>query len=318
MTRFLWRATVITHRYLGVAVGLLMLVWFASGIVMMYVPYPALTAKERLIPLGAIAWQSCCSLEAQNIAGDEPVRGAQIQSIAGEPVLYLRPEGRPFRISSLAPSGPSLDIDEQKARAVVAQAAPRIIGRAGEPLSVESIERDQWTVGDGGDGNRPLYRFRFGDPAGTQIYVSSTTGEIILWTTARQRLWNWFGAVPHWLYFTELRKDGPLWAQVVIWTSILGGLLTALGIYLGIAQFKRRKGGRWSPYRGWFYWHHITGLVFGVATLTWVISGTLSMNPWGFLEGQGGDERVWLAGEALPWSVVRTSIEALKANPPPG
>jgi hypothetical protein len=105
---------------------------------------------------------------------------------------------------------------------------------------------------------------------------------------------------------------------VVIWTSILGGLLTALGIYLGIAQFKRRKSGRWSPYRGWFYWHHITGLVFGVVTLTWVISGTLSMNPWGFLEGQGGDERVRLAGEALPWSVIRTSIEALKANPPPG
>ena len=39
MTSFLWRATVITHRYLGVAVGLLMLAWFASGIVMMYVAY---------------------------------------------------------------------------------------------------------------------------------------------------------------------------------------------------------------------------------------------------------------------------------------
>ncbi|HXJ01360.1 MAG TPA: PepSY domain-containing protein [Micropepsaceae bacterium] len=318
MTRFLWRATVITHRYLGVVVGLLMLVWFASGIVMMYVPYPGLTAKERLIPLGPIAWQTCCSLGAQNLSDDEPIRAAQIQSLAGEPVLYVRPDGRPQRISSLGPSGPTLDIDETKARAVVAEAAPRIIGAAARPVSMEVIERDQWTVGDGGDGNRPLYHFIFDDPAGTHIYVSSTTGEVVVWTTAAQRFGNWFGAVPHWLYFTQLRKDGPLWAQMVIWTSIIGAFLTVLGLYLGIAQLKRRNSGRWSPYRGWFYWHHITGLVFGVVTLTWVVSGTLSMNPWGFLEGRGGDERVRIAGEPLTWRTIRSSIAALKDNPPMG
>ena len=316
MTRVLWRATIITHRYLGVAVGLLMLVWFASGIVMMYVPYPGLTAKDRLVPLGPIPWQACCSLAAQNIADDQPVRAVQIQSIAGEPVLALRPEGQPPRLSSLGPSGPSLDLDDAKARAVVAEAAPRIMGRPAQPVSMELIERDQWTVGDGGDGNRPLYHFIFDDPAGTHIYVSSTTGEVVLWTTAAQRFWNWFGAVPHWLYFTELRKDGPLWAQIVIWTSIVGGFLTVLGLYLGIAQFKRGSGGRLSPYRGWFYWHHIAGLVFGVVTLTWVVSGTFSMNPWGFLDGRGGDERVRLAGEPLPWSGIRAAIDALKQNPP--
>jgi hypothetical protein len=317
MTRILWRTTVIVHRYLGVAVGLLMLVWFASGIVMMYVPYPGLTGKDRLIPLGPIAWQSCCSLDAQKIPDDEPIRGALIQSMAGEPVLSLRPEGRPPRLSSLGPSGPSLDIDEARARAVVAEAAPRIIGQPAQPRAMELIERDQWTVGEAGAGNRPLYHFILGDPAGTHIYVSSTSGEVVLWTTASQRFWNWFGAVPHWLYFTELRKDGPLWAQIVIWTSIVGGFLTMLGLYLGIAQFKRGRNGRLSPYRGWFYWHHIVGLVFGIITLTWVVSGTFSMNPWGFLEGRGGDERVRLAGETPQWRAVRGSIEALKANPPP-
>jgi hypothetical protein len=112
--------------------------------------------------------------------------------------------------------------------------------------------------------------------------------------------------------------NGPLWAQIVIWTSILGGFLTVLGLYLGIAQFKRGKSGRLSPYRGWFYWHHIVGLVFGIVTLTWVVSGTLSMNPWGFLEGRGGDERVRLAGEPIGWGAVQRSIQALKANPPRG
>jgi hypothetical protein len=31
-----------------------------------------------------------------------------------------------------------------------------------------------------------------------------------------------------------------------------------------------------------FYWHHITGLVFGVVTLAFVASGLVSMHPWGF------------------------------------
>jgi hypothetical protein len=33
----LWQFMVITHRYLGVAVGLLMAMWFVSGMIMMYV-----------------------------------------------------------------------------------------------------------------------------------------------------------------------------------------------------------------------------------------------------------------------------------------
>jgi uncharacterized iron-regulated membrane protein len=316
MKTILWRATVITHRYLGVAVGLLMLVWFLSGIVMMYVPYPELTDRDRLSVLGPIPWQRCCALAAQHVDDDQPIRAVRIQTIADEPVLAIRPEGQPPRLSSLGPSGPSLEIDAEKARAVALGAASRIIGRPAQAIAGELIDRDQWTVGDAGAGNRPLFHYFFDDPRRTELYVSSTTGEVVLWTTASQRFWNWLGAVPHWLYFTGLRSNGPLWAQIVIWTSILGGFLTVLGLYLGIAQFRRGRGGRLSPYRGWFYWHHIAGLMFGVVTLTWVVSGTFSMNPWGFLEGRGGDERVRLAGEAISWRDIRASIDALKQDPP--
>jgi hypothetical protein len=33
-------------------------------------------------------------------------------------------------------------------------------------------------------------------------------------------------------------------------------------------------------------WHYITGLVFGVFTLTWVFSGLLSMDPWEWVSGE--------------------------------
>src|SRR5512132_3244867 len=100
MSRVLWRATVIIHRYLGVAVGLLMLVWFASGIVMMYVPYPDLTNRDRLALAAPIAWDKCCAFAART-ADDDPIRAVRIQSMAGEPVLFLRPEGRPESLTSL-------------------------------------------------------------------------------------------------------------------------------------------------------------------------------------------------------------------------
>ena len=137
---------------------------------------------------------------------------------------------------------------------------------------------------------------------------------MVLRTTAAQRFWNWLGAIPHWLYFERLRTDGLLWSQTVIWTSILGSFLTIIGLYLGIAQFKRGKDGRHSPYRGLFYWHHLAGLVFGVVALAFVVSGLVSMNPWGFLDSRAGGERARLEGPSPRWSEVKASIAALQAR----
>jgi hypothetical protein len=93
--------------------------------------------------------------------------------------------------------------------------------------------------------------------------------------------------------------------------------LTVLGLYLGIAQFRRGKNGRLSPYRGLFYWHHLAGLVFGIFTLTFVVSGLVSMNPWGFLESQGGGGEVGrLEGSPSRWGEIRQSIGALKSQSP--
>jgi hypothetical protein len=191
-------------------------------------------------------------------------------------------------------------------------AAERIIGSTPSILSADKIENDQWTVGDNSVNRRPLFRFAFDDADSTRLYVSSVTGEVIVWTTRAQRFWNWLGAIPHWLYFTELRRNGPLWVQIIIWTSLLGTFLTVVGLYLGIARFRKGRNGRVSPYSGWFYWHHLTGLVFGIVTLTWVASGFFSMQPWGFLESPRGDEQRRLAGAYPQWTDVRSSLDTLR------
>ena len=105
----------------------------------------------------------------------------------------------------------------------------------------------------------------------------------------------------------------------MIGLAALGVFLTVIGIYLGIHQFriKATTGGR-SPYRSWQLWHHYIGLMFGLFTLTWVFSGLVSMNPWGFLEsgGYAGETRL-LGGQQLPWAEVQEYVRTLPAREPP-
>src|SRR5580704_2870156 len=308
----MWQTLVVLHRYLGVAVGLLMVMWFASGIVMMYVELPRVTDDERARTLEPVAWQSCCRIPPRLAPDNAQLFGAEVENVAGTPVVRLRPAGRAPFVLDLEQSV-VVRVDAEAAQAIALDAAPRIIGHPAKLVEAAELESDQWTLGRLRR-ERPLFRFAFDDPEKTNIYVSGSNAQVVHWTTATERFWSWLGAIPHWLYFAQLRSNVVLWTEIMIWTSVLGTFLTVLGLYLGITQFKARA--KFSPYRGWLYWHHIVGLVFGVATLSFVVSGLISMNPWGFLEDERpGGEQARLEGRLLNWGELRASLDAIRAKP---
>jgi hypothetical protein len=176
---------------------------------------------------------------------------------------------------------------------------------------------DQWTVYGQFRRYAPLYKVTFADRRGTVLYVSAQNGEVVQDTSAHERFWNWLGAVPHWLYFTALRQNGALWSNVVIYASLLGCFLTVTGIYVGVVMYGR--GRRKSPFRGIALWHHWTGLIFGVVTLTWVFSGFASMTPWHWLESEGPQgEMAALAGRPAAAANVEQMVRALEQHPAPG
>lgn len=307
----LWQFMVISHRYLGVAVGLLMAMWFVSGMIMMYVGLPRVDEEARARTLRPISWGACCHYGTGWAAEDEPIPWAQVENLAGSPVMRIQRSGQvdmPFNLAR----GATTRIDTDQAQAIAFLAAPRIIGKSARGLGVEYTDIDQWTVGRLAR-DRPFYRVLFDDSEATNIYVSGKSGQVVLWTTEAQRFWNWFGTIPHFLYFTKLRSNVALWSQVVIWTATLGTFLTVFGLCLGIVRF--RSGGKLSPYRGLLSWHHLIGLVFGLVTLTWVASGLVSMNPAGFLEGRRGDEeQTRIRGTAPTWGNLRTSLEGVRTR----
>jgi len=153
-------------------------------------------------------------------------------------------------------------------------------------------EADQWTVSGQFGELRPLLKYTW--PDGEQVYVSTVTGEVVQYTTRASRIAAYLGAIPHWLYFTPLRKHADEWAKFVIWAAGLGTVATLLGIIIGVWMYSPSNRFRYQgapsslPYAGQKRWHSILGLMIGWVAFTWVFSGMLSMDP--FPRLQHGEE----------------------------
>lgn len=295
----------VTHRYVGIAVGLLMLLWFASGVVMLFVHWPEVTDARRAAALPPINWTACCDFGP--IRDEQQVRRAVVEDLAGRPVLRFDGETLDLATGTLVHAvGPA-----EAAR--VAAAFARAEGVPAGRVVQRAVQRDQWTVTGYFDRRRPFWANRMGDPGATDIYVSAHTGQVSQVTDRASRILSWLGPIPHWLYPAVLRADTRLWSQVVIWGAILGTFLTVTGLYLGIVSWRPWRDARLTPFRGLMAWHHLGGLAAGVLTLTWVASGLVSMNPWGLLEGRD-DPRAEQVGGAFGFGELRVAILAAKAQ----
>jgi uncharacterized iron-regulated membrane protein len=301
-----WRWLYIVHRWIGIVTCLLFAVWFVSGLVMVYVPFPSLSRAERLAGLAPIDWRQVRlqPAEALSAAGVyAPPRSMALEMRGSQAVWRIDPWDAPQTTLS-ASDGRSMGTAGR------AEAARTAAAFAGAPVrAVEPITRDQWTVSGGFDRHRLLWKVSLAGPGGRVLYVSSGTGAVVLDTDANERFWNWLGSVPHWIYPTVLRQDNAAWRQVVMWVSgpCIVGAVT--GMWIGVLRTRlgrrRFKGKRVTPYRGWMEWHHISGLIGGTFLVAWIFSGWLSVDPFRLFASEGiGAERVQAyAGATLPGAI---------------
>jgi|AntDeeMinimDraft_6_1070357.scaffolds.fasta_scaffold03889_1 hypothetical protein len=265
------------HRYLGLTMSLVLLLWFASGIVMMFQGYPRTPDSERmdwLAPMAPGTLQVAPSRALTALGLEDPV-GLRINQPGERPRIHaMDDEGR--WQSVFADTGKPAPPLERK------QARDRARKLTGNPVtSVTRLDGpDQWTVNSHVKAPGPLWRVALHDDAGTHLYLSRPTGEVIHSTTFHERAWGYAGPVIHWIYPTQLRELTGVWRQVVIWLSGIATLACLSGVVLGLMLMRRNKHrGGLSPFRGWFRWHHYLGLTFGLLATTWVFSGLLSMGP---------------------------------------
>jgi hypothetical protein len=282
-TVLLKRSLIFVHRWLGVALAVVFLLWFVSGIVMMYWGFPEVTASDRL--------QRAPVLEPSRIRVPPEQAYAALQRDwpVGE-VLLSSFDGRPvYRFGPGDPGDPTMvyaddgTVQRTVDDALLDRVAARWTGRPlHEATKTPVLEVDQWTVAIGVNPLAPLHKYSW--PDGQQVYVNGRTAGVAQYTTTTSRFWAYLGAVPHWLYFTPLRER-PEWFSVVVWSSLAGTMAALMGVAIALWMYSPHKRYRHAgaptsiPYRGWKRWHMVTGLFFGVVTTTWAFSGLLSMGP---------------------------------------
>lgn len=319
------RALTLLHRWLGIAGNLLFVVWFASALVMMYARMPALDPGDRLnrlppldldsVRVGPARAAGAAGLDAEDLsvvrvrlgmAGDRPVY--RFRTAAGWTAVYADTGSPLFQVSeghALAIASSYLAGDDPPAAA------------AQVPLAYDGYltRPDQWSLQI--RGLLPLHRVRAGNEV---LYVSDRTAEVVMATTPGSRFWGTAGAVFHWLYFTPLRTHTAFWYQLIVWTAGLGCVLTLSGLATGLLRLRRKR----SPYRGVMRWHHYSGLAFGATAFTWVLSGALSMDPFGWQAGRttSPGQQTAVAGEAMPLHrlephSIRTAAESITESFPP-
>ena len=293
------------HKVLGLHLSVLFLMWFLSGVVMIYHGFPRVDRQERMARLAPLS-PAILPVDSLFQAFPESVqpRSLSVDMRLDRPVFHVRAEGMPadWFADSLYPVGkPDFP--------TIARLAVQLGGEA--EWTVDTLWRlDQWIPFGRLKREFPIYKFTFDDDRRQQIYISSQTGDVLQWTDRRTRFWTWLGAVPHWVYFTSLRQHQDLWFNFMVWAAALGAVMCFTGLWIGVVVlWRNRRRGLRSPYKKrWMRWHHVAGMVFGAFALTFVFSGMMSMVdlPSWLKKSDGGEVRASFRGRQSAMLALET------------
>ncbi len=318
--RFFRTLLILSHRYIGIPLSFMFVLWFVSAFFMIYTGgMPRITPAMQTdgaepIDFAKVAQSPAQALEA---AGYAPPQ-ARLRTILQRPVYEFSDPGYSPTFIFADTGLPMPPLDEAQS----AQLASSFLDIPLDALSFAGklSEVDQWTLTSRND--LPLYKFTADDDLGTEVYVSPRNAMVSVYTTRQSRMLAWFGTIPHWLYFTSLRVNQPLWYGLIVWSSAIGCIMAILGLCLSFTQWRKIRPysfKRSIPYMGLMRWHYILGTVFGFFTLTWAFSGLLSMEPFAWTNATGVqvDDAVYAEGEldlaafpslnALPWKSFTTN-----------
>jgi hypothetical protein len=276
------RSAIFVHRWLGVGLCLFFLLWFPSGIGMMYWDFPAVSTADRLERSPALDPAAIRLSPAEayaTIGQSQPPSQARLSTFDGRPVYRFRAGRGESLVYADNGERPTVGSDDLAARVASAW-----VGQPASAASVDTLdEADQWTVQGSFRAQRPLRKYSWAN--GEQVYVSLASGEVVQYTTKASRLGAYLGPIPHWIYFTPLRTHQLAWSRVVIWSSGIATVAAILGLVIGVWMYSPAKRYRIAgaataiPYRGQKRWHTVFGLIFGAGAVTWALSGMLSMDP---------------------------------------
>jgi len=273
------RVLIWLHRWWGVLFCLLFAMWFASGIAMHFVPFPARCDPEHFAGSAPIDLERIAHGPAEAVAasGIHDALGVRLVGRADQPIYLVSGSSqvRALRARDLGDAG--VHSDRTALDIAIAEARRRGLDPS-HADAARHVDYDQWTVPGDYDSDRPLYRIPLNDGPGTDLYVSSATGDIVVVTTRRIRVLNYLGSIAHWIYPTALRHRARAWSALVWWLSLLATIGASFGVIIGLMRLGTSSRRAAPPYQGLQAWHYRFGLICAPFILSWIFSGWLSMD----------------------------------------
>src|ERR1700742_2687406 len=145
-------ALVLLHRWLGIGFCLLFAMWFASGIVMHFVPFPSLTEAERFAGLAPVERGEAIMAAADAVAASGIADATRVRLIqrSDGPVYVV---SGPSRVRALhASDGADASVESLDLALAIAQAYVRSRGLDAPHLAIVAhADYDQWSVPNGFD-----------------------------------------------------------------------------------------------------------------------------------------------------------------------
>lgn len=266
------------HRFFGFIICLLLSMWFITGLVIIYHPFPNVTNEQKYANLETIH-QKDLSVNIidsiSRIAANEKIKKITLEQFQGQARYNIKTDKRLYQLSAEGTRS-EIRIDINSIQNIASKWSQGSISKI-DTL----VERDIWIMYNRYMKELPIYKVHFNDEEKHQLYISSGTGEVQQFTSFSQGAWAYIGAIPHKFYIPALRKDTRVWADTVTVLSLISLLVGITGLYVGIdacVRRYRRKRRIQSPYKRKAYrWHHILGIIFGFFIITWSISGALSL-----------------------------------------
>lgn len=227
------------HKWIGIAIGVVLLLWVVSGIAMIAPMSPVVWGTgmaELTIDIDdvMVTPNDAVSIAGGSVAArrDAAIRSVTLRPLLDAVVYQVTPtRGEPVLVD--AGTGELIAITAERAAAIASSAMP-----GGAPASIERIV----SAPIGYNGRIPAWRVSFSDRAATEAIVAEATGEMAR-TQRRDRLMMVVGHYVH--VFVPLKKlpgGDTTRKAAMVGTGLVALLSIVSGYWLALpARLRRRQ-----------------------------------------------------------------------------
>lgn len=265
------------HRITGTIISLFFLMWFVSGLVLLYHPFPNVSQLQKNEKMDVLpdSLSDIRTVLAQLPEPEKNIKNLNVKYFQEQILFSIKTKDSLYTICGDT---------TLKVKAITEETIENIAKKwVDAPIAkVDTLnERDIWIMYSRYTHEMPIYKYYFEDKDKHQLYIAARSSEVQQFTGREQRFWTWVGSIPHKFYIPALRKNTDTW----ILTLTIGGVIALIaafsGIYMGIYALRKRykiKKKTESPYKKrWYKWHHISGLIFGIFLMTFAFSGAMAL-----------------------------------------